>query len=1806
MNSQRESVKTGADGAAQCDLPGVARYRRFFDGSSLPTALPGDKGPPGERSGSWIRANRALDPACRSAALALAASMSVPLRTLVEASWALVLSRVHGEADVVFGVASPGRSSLLPVRVRFDASASLSKLIEATRTAIFEMQAVPPEDQGLIDLAAHSGQGPLFQSAVIGADDTGVVLPKTVAWVLSVGNDATPELRVASDPERFDPATLEQALDQITLALCAMVERADRAAKDVELYTDSDARTLSQLNARAQENAPEHCVHALFTECARRTPDAVAVLHEAGSLTYGQLDARSDALALRLCALGVTAGDAVGLCLERSAELAVTVLGILKAGGAYLPLEPDYPEARIRFLLEDAKPRLVVTRESLRSRVPGGFSVLSLDGPEAEADETGERPATLPSVSPAQRAYIMYTSGSTGTPKGVEVPHRAIERLVKDVDYAKLGPAETILQAAPLAFDASTFEIWGALLNGGRLVPHAEPIPTARGLGQAIRRYGVTTMWLTAALFNAVVDEDPTQLGPLRQLLTGGEVLSVRHVRRGLSVLGETQIINGYGPTETTTFATCHSIPRGLPDATKAIPIGRAIRQTRLYVFDDDRRPVPIDSVGELYIGGKGVALGYLNRPELTRERFVGDPSVPGETMYRTGDLVRMRRDGVVEYLGRADQQVKIRGFRIELGEIEHALTALAAVKSCVVVARPTPEGEKRLVAYIVARVETDPMTAAALRQALLVDLPDYMVPSAFVFLPSLPVTANGKVDYRALPAVARERPDVGIEYVAPRSEVERALAAIWEELLDLAAVGVHDNLFALGANSLMAIRAASKIERAGHPLSVIEIFQRPTVADLAAHLVGLRDDGRLRERLTAWERSRSGAQRDSIAIIGMAGRFPGAPNVDAFWANLVAGRESITHFGDGDLDPSLPRDLVSDPSYVRARGVLENVDEFDASFFRISPKEAEIMDPQQRVLMEVAWETLENGGYTPDTYAGTIGIFVGKYNDTYFSENVVTRPDLVRQFGEFQTMLANEKDYVATRIASCLNLTGPAVSTHTACSTSLVNVVHAMQSLTLGQCDMALAGGVAITVPVKSGYLYQEGAMLSPDGHTRSFDAHAQGTVFSDGAAMVLLKRLSDAVDDGDTIYAVIRGGAINNDGARKASFTAPSAEGQAAVIALAQADAGVDPRAISYVETHGTATPVGDPIEIEGLTKAFRLKTSDRGFCAIGSVKSNVGHLVIAAGATGVIKTALALREEVIPPSILFDAPNPMIDFDSSPFYVAAGLAPWKRTNVPRIAGVSSFGVGGTNAHVVMQEAPLAIACPTATRPEQLLFVSARSESALATACARIAAHLETSRDACLRDVAYTLHAGRTAFPYRRAVVAGTASEAASLLRTPDVRRVVSRKADGKLRDVVFMFPGQGSQHPRMGASLYRTELVFRTHVDDCAKQLQPLLGVDLRNIMFSEEQEPAQAAEMLDQTAVAQPALFVIEYALARLWMEWGVAPKAMIGHSVGEFVAAALAGVMPLEDALRLVAERGRLMQAQPPGSMLSVRLPPGDVQPMLSGTLVVASENGPSLCVVAGPIPEVAALQQRLEGEKVACRLLRTSHAFHSPMMDPVIEPFGALVRELDLREPRIPFVSTATGDWIDPAQARDPMYWAMHLRRPVRFAKGVAKLWEDPTRLLLEVGPRSVLATLSRQQIRDRSSQICLGSLGESDEGSIGALLLAVGQLWTAGLPLSLALHGSGQPRRVPLPTYPFERRRFWIDAAVEDRPDHRGRADGVPLPVASSGHADPIADIVAEQLRVMRRQLELVEQSTAMEDGAAAAASNDRSGTGE
>ena len=1721
--------------------------------ASLPSALMTDRRRPPRPSGHERRSEVPLSVGAAAVIRAFAASLDVDEGAVATAAFSALLFK-HGH-DEVLRVAIDTDVSGEPRAHELDPQVAWTPrtLVTAIVTSVQGAPAAAPCHVLASWRIGGTADSDTPREAGLSVNGHDVALA-------CQSNDTGISVWIHHASELFSEETAALHAARLSQLMEAMAQAPDAELSSLTLWSAHDEQRLSTWNETARPFPRQATIATLLADQAGRSPASTAVvLPNAERLSYAELDHSSNQLARLLRQRGISRGHLVGLATQRGLHMLVAQHAILKAGAAYVPLDPAYPTDRIAHMVEDAALPLVITDADTAQRLDlphdkvllvealpamlGDFS----DGPLAPEAELDARPA--------DPAYVIYTSGSTGKPKGVVVPHGAVVNFLCSMAREPgMGAADRLLAVTTLSFDIAVLELLLPLTQGATVVlAEREHAIDGQALMGLLAQHQCSVMQATPSTWRMLIDAG-WQGSTGFKALVGGEALTQDLADALMARTGE--LWNMYGPTETTVWSTCWRVQPG----ERPISIGRPIDNTQVHVLDAQMRPCPIGVPGELWIGGDGVTLGYLHRPELTAERFLADPFSPqeGARLYRTGDRGRWAADGLLEHLGRLDFQVKVRGHRIELGEIEVALLSHPALSRAVVIVREDQPGDQRLVAYVVAAQPQQAPTSAAVREHLKLSLPDYMLPQHLVALDAIPLLPNGKVNRHALPAPvasAATKAAAQTSKAVQQDDTLRLITEVFQQVLNVADVGADDSFFELGGTSLL-VNAAVKLlrDRGVAGISVAAFFGSPTPAGVLVQVQGTAPVGSVaRQRLSVHE---------PIAIVGMAGRFPGASDVRTFWQNLLDGKDSITHFSLDELDPSLDPALVADKDYVRARGVLDGIEAFDAGFFGITPREAELIDPQQRVFLEISWECLEHAGYAPGGEVSDIGVFAGIYTPSYLLKHVWPHSDVVARNGELPIMFANDKDYVSARVSHRLNLTGPAIAIHTACSTSLVAVASAVDALRAGRCYMALAGGSSITCPPRSGYLHEEGAMFSSDGRTRTFDAAGEGTVFSDGAAVVLIKRLSDALADRDHIHAVIRGVATNNDGAAKASFTAPSVDGQAAVILAAQADAGVTAEAIGYIEAHGTATPLGDPIEVTALTRAFRQSTDRVGYCQIGSVKSNVGHLITAAGAAGLIKASLALEHEVIPPSLHFEQPNPKMDLAHSPFTVTAKKTPWLRATRPRLAGISSFGVGGTNAHVVIEEAPPRAATPEPTG-DCILRVSARTPAEVAASATRLADHLEQHPDLNLLDVAHTLRVGRKSFAHRIAVVAANTPDAVQALRASTGPTTFKGDARAKAPSLAFVFPGQGAQYAGMGQALYATEPVFRDALDGCLEALQEVLDFDLKARLFT----GGDAA--LKATQTTQPALFCLEYATARLWMARGVVPDLLIGHSVGEFVAAALAGVMSVRDAAQLVAIRGAMMGAQAPGGMLSVRMSAKDLAASLPPDLDLAADNGPMACVVAGPTEALQAYQEQLTRDGVVCRILQTSHAFHSRMMDSAVAPFEDKVRSLPLHPPAIPIRSTLTGQWLSDAEATSPHYWAKHLRESVRFSPAVQATVDDGPCVFLEVGPRNVLATLIRQHRNAQGdAPRAVSSLTDQASDEPRAFTRARAQLWAFGIHSTEGHEGTPDsvlaaalPRRVPLPTYPFNRIRCWLEpvparaAAISQGTEPSPNSAATPMP---------------------------------------------------
>lgn len=1551
----------------------------------------------------------------------------------------------------------------------------------------------------------------------------------------------------------------EQHIKVLNDHLCGLLTELGQAPStqspfSLPMLSDSETRQLiHDMNNDSINYSKGKCIHELFEQQARVNPDNIAVVFETQQLTYKQLNDKANQLAHYIHTNHqITPDTFVGLCAERSIEMVIGILGILKAGGAYVPLDPDYPQSRLNYMLEDAHLDVVLCQSQVQHALSDfKGAVILLDnlgivGSSHQFTAYSQENVELSSVnlSSSNLAYVIYTSGSTGQPKGVMIEH---ESLVYSTEcrFETYEDFSSFLLISSMSFDSSVAGIFSTLCSGAKLcLLSTQSKGDTSYIVSQLQNHEISHLLMVPSFYDLILNEvDSTTLPALRGAIVAGESCSKNVVEKHYQKFADQQVtlFNEYGPTEATVWSTVAAL-----HCDDDVSIGKALPGKSLFVMHNDML-VPYGGIGELHIGGYGLARGYLNRKELTAERFIENPfydsthANSSTHLYKTGDLVRYLPDGNLEFIGRSDDQVKVRGFRIELGEVEAQLEKLALVNSALVTTHKVA-GSQQLVGYVkaqdtVAKDQQDALVSE-LKQELGKQVPDYMVPSFIILVDEWPLTANGKMDKNALPHpgdIARN--DV---FVSATNDIEKTLMAIWCEVLELEKVSTNSNFFEMGGNSLLSITLQKVIEeRLGYEVELTDIFEYPTIHSLSKFLSHGREDEGSDEVMSRT----SDLGNTDIAVIGMAGRFPGADNVEKFWDNIRSGEESIQFFNDEELLAAGidPRSL-KDPNFVKSMDVLDNIADFDAKYFDYTPREAELLDPQHRLMLEVASDALEHSGYGDRSESKNVGVFVGVTDSAYLIDNLITNPGVVGSAAQ-SLVASTSAGFLATKLSYKLNLTGPSLNVLSACSSSLVNVHQACNSLLLNECDMALAGGARLASLKPDGYTYVEGGVNSSDGHCRPFDINASGTRGGSGGCVLLLKRLDKALADQDTIHAVIKGTAVNNDAAQKVGYMAPSIAGQTAVIKQAMNNANVEAESIQYLEAHGTGTKIGDPIEVKALQNAYN--TQEKGYCALGSVKANIGHLDVAAGTAGMIKVVEAMKNKQIPPSINFTQSNTQINFDKTPFYINSELKDWTcEAGLPRRAGISSFGIGGTNAHVVMEQAP-EVTPSISPRDTWLLPISAKSPAAVQAACDNLQHYLVEQQDAnvSMHDIAYTLQVGRTKHEYSTAISCQSVEEGIELLKD----RPKAVKDEGDNSSIVFMFPGQGAQYLDMAKQLYIKEPTFKALFDQCAERLASITGESLTDIIYPNEgqaysEEAAQA--LLNQTKITQPALFTVEYCLAKLLQSWGIEPDAMIGHSIGEYVAACLAGVFNLDDALMLVSARGKLMQQAAPGSMLSISMSEEHLRPLLSMTgTCMAGINSANNCVASGSKDELARLEQLLNERGIAYRPLHTSHAFHSKMMDVILDDFLHVIHGVALQAPTMRYISNLSGTFITAEQAQDPQYWVDHLRGTVRFADGVETLLSDedylcPTKVMIEVGPGRSLSTLARKNPQARE-HVIVSTTRHPNESACDVVTLqnTIGKLWSHGVRINWDAFNLGQRgRRVPLPTYPFEKVRYWIE----------------------------------------------------------------------
>lgn len=1541
---------------------------------------------------------------------------------------------------------------------------------------------------------------------------------------------------------------------------------------------------------------PDLPLHDQFRKQAALSPEAPAVVSENGVLTYCELDDLSEILSSHLLGRGQSRGSRVGILMNTSPEYAVALFGILKTGAAYVLLDKALPVAAVRRILEKASVEIVVTNHRFAASLPPDWSgrVLSLDeGWQAQLGKVS--PANPQAVDLDAPAQIMFSSGTTGEPKGVVCPHRSAVSSYQ-WRYHALPYAPDEREAVNLFLVG---EIMRPILAGipAYLIPD-DVIYDPYRLVDYLERNRISRILLTPSLLDVLLSSGlldvPSPLPDLRFIYLSGEVLTAALFARARDTLPHVRIINYYGAAEAHDVTHIDLSEINPATVQKVVPVGPPQHNASVYILGEKRDPVPLGFLGDVFVGGDVLAHGYLDSPEMTLERFFADPFRADGKMFRTGDLGRMLPGGQLEIVGRCAFMVKIRGYSVVPGSVEAALLRYPGVCSAAVMPEldPATGQPDRLIAYVVLR-NPHKGWQATLREYLKSEVPHYAIPSEFVALTELPIAANGKLDRSRLRDVTEERcnPVTGANPVKGADDVEPALRAAWRDLLQTEAADPGDNFFDCGGHSLLAARLCAQLRGSLKvELRVVEVFLNPTFKELAALLnKRLSDQGHPQIAKVAKTPSadmahsrafdgRRGPGMD-IAVIGMAARFPGAETVDALWENLCQGVCSIAPVSEEELKArGIPEAVLKRSDYVRMGAHLNDVDLFDPDFWNLSRREATLMDPQHRLFLECCWKALESAGYAPTQHEGRTGVFAGSSSPLYLLHHLKSGlSDPTNTPLAFLTELGNEKDYLASRVSYMLNLNGPSIAVQTACSTGLVAIAVAAQSLAAGYCDMALAGAASIIFP-QAGYQFVEGFINSPDGVCRAFDADASGTVLGDGVGVVVLKRLEDALTANDPIHAVVKGCAINNDGRAKSSFSAPSARGQAEVVRQALASAALGPEDVEYIETHGTGTKVGDPIEVRALAEVFAGQKKLGNACALGSIKPNIGHANIAAGAASFIKTVLALQHGAVPATIKINRLNEDLGLEETPFFVNEQLRPWPRKGSrARTAGVTCLGIGGTNCHIVLQEwiNEKVRAWPgTIARGSYALCLSAKTPSALIRACRNLATFLRHNRDVDLGDVAHTLRMARCHFDHRTVVVARNLDMAIKRLEEE-----ADQPADRILSSpsIAFMLPGGGVQHPGMFKDLFDHVSDFREAFLTCAAASRPVLDRDLESLVFEENDGYAPAS--FEEINVM---LFSVQYAMANFLEACGVHPEYLVGHSMSEYVVATLAGILKLDDAIALMVARGRAMaNLGVDGAMLAVKCSPEEAERILeedawrdpagAGEISLGVVNSKTSVVFTGRRELIERLQQGLEKAEIPNQVLNTAGVpSHSSLMKPAADTIDAYVRTLEKRLPDLT-IALNSGGYLH--QARVPLpetYWSRQASGTIRFDRSLAAIVAAGATTLIDVGPSRNLARFAHEAIGTADSKTRIPAIVSAARAKDDlkftdrhVLLECLGDLWSLGVAVDWKrvgdqLEPSGSHRRISLPTYSFDRHRCWPDGQpagltalpqTEERERHRGEA---------------------------------------------------------
>lgn len=1689
----------------------------------------------------------------------------ISFSSIILSAWGILLHKYTNSNDVIFGTTFSGRSTSeidnienavglymnsLPVRINVNReNGLLSELLQDVSDDVINCQ--KSEYVTLNDIVKELGGKrvtDLYNSIVIIDNyplDRILTSTKFDFEMLSYDMFENVDIDIALSVRQFDELSIcltynqkvidsDRADNMVThyiQILQSIIKNIDRNIQDVTLISvEEKNRILLNAKGPGANIEGQEFIDQRIRKNAEKNSNKTAIEIGKISTNYEELINRSDQIAQMLITNDIEPGSVIGIMQNRSMDMIASILAIFKCGCMYLPIDPKFPKNRIVHMLSDSDANALITDELNMDILSESIEiketkVILLNKKEQATDFSTVSKSFKFKRKHNDPAYIIYTSGSSGKPKGVIISHKNLINFVLGMDRAiPFDGCNNILCSTTISFDIFVLEaLFGLWKNLSVVLTKDSENLNPIDICKIVQDKTVDVVQFTPSRLKQILQNKDWEqyFKNLKLLIVGGEPFPVEHLSE-LQHKTSCRLFNVYGPTETTVWSSVKELSHE-----KTVSIGAPILNTDFYIVNEETLELQPDGLpGELCIGGEGVAIGYHNKPSLNKEKFVKCQYDNDKKMYRTGDYARYI-NGEFEILGRIDNQAKLRGFRIELEEIESEIKKNQDVIDCVVIVKKMSEWTNALCAFY--KSDT-PIDSEKMRSVLSQELPDYMVPALYHKIDKIPQTPNGKVDRKSLEDIDIQEEKSAAAPAETMTKTQRGVHDIWVQIIGRNKIKLDEKFFESGGDSVNILQICSSLSsHFKKDISVSDIFKYPTIRKLSSYISCeisdvKEDSSSLKTSVNEKAKSKKVGDCDEVAIIGMSSRMPGSNDYLTFWDNIRDGVNSVQKISDEQLkNEGVSEHLIADDRYIKYKGLLDDSDCFDYGFFGYNSREANIIDPQIRLFHEATWNCLEDAGYNPYDYSKRIGLFAGSSNNIQW---VASRIKGYHGDSEnFEIHNLNSQSF-STMISYKLNLSGPSLTINTACSTSLVAIHLAINALKRNECEIALAGAVCLTYPIMSGLLYEEGLFVSPSGECRSFDNSANGVVGGNGVGIVALKPLSAAIKDGDHIHAVIKGSAVNNDASNKAGYAAPSTIGQSEVIKSAMQDANIEPEMISYVEGHGSGTSLGDMVEIDALQIAFN--GAPKKSCSVGSVKSNIGHLDTAAGMAGLIKTVMSIKNKQIPPVVHFGNPNQRLKLDNSAFYVHNELTKWSpKGDKKLIAGVSSFGIGGTNAHVILEESPK-LAENNTRRSVNLFSVSAKDEEVLDLMSKKLEQFLTNNNQLNSGDVAYTLHTGRNTFEFKKVFVYDSATnELESLFTSTNQRIVKTFKSNTGTMSTVFMFGGIGSQFKNMCRGLYKDEPLFKKEMDRCFEIVKNEYGYNLETELFPEE----NISDDFESSSKGQLALFAIQYSMARLLISIGVKPRAMIGYSFGEYVAACIAGVFSLSDALKMILERSHLMDIVKDGGMLSVPLNSEKVTSLLIEGVELSIDNGNS-CVVSGKMLDLNKFEKILNEKKLFCQYLNTTIPAHSGLMKEVEQEYARFLEEINFKDAQIPIISNTSGTWANESIGSKD-YWIKHLIKPVEFSKGIQTLLDSNT-TFIEIGSGRELTPLIFDRLKQKDAQYAISMVRPRNNNQIDDVsyyLNQIGRLWLLGCQINWSsFYKDFRYQKVALPGYPFKR----------------------------------------------------------------------------